>query len=121
MIKKIERMVLTTSNINKTIEFYEILGFEVAVENGNFSLRLDDFEIELNVKEMPNTEVILPLNLSKGCESLAFTVDESIDNVMRELMDNNIKIEGGVIVKDNSKKIIVKDPDNNIIELVSYV
>lgn len=124
MIKKLERMVITTKNINKCIEFYEILGFEAKVNEGNFYLEAEDVKIALNLLEVPNQEVILPLNVQAGCESLVFEVTESIDDVMKELMDNNIKIEGGIILREGlkgtMKSIIVKDPDENIIELASY-
>lgn len=124
MIKKLERMVITTKNINKCIEFYEILGFEAQVNEGNFYLEAEDVKIALNLLEVPNQEVILPLNIQTGCESLVFEVTESIDDVMKELMDNNIKIEGGIILREGlkgtMKSIIVKDPDENIIELASY-
>lgn len=124
MIKKLERMVITTKNINKCIEFYEILGFEAKVNEGNFYLEAEDVKIALNLLEVPNQEVILPLNVQTGCESLVFEVTESIDDVMKELMDNNIKIEGGIILREGlkgtMKSIIVKDPDENIIELASY-
>lgn len=124
MIKKLERMVITTKNINKCIEFYEILGFEAKVNEGNFYLEAEDVKIALNLLEVPNQEVILPLNIQTGCESLVFEVTESIDDVMKELMDNNIKIEGGIILREGlngtMKSIIVKDPDENIIELASY-
>ena len=124
MIKKLERMVITTKNINKCIEFYEILGFEAKVNEGNFYLEAEDVKIALNLLEVPNQEVILPLNVQTGCESLVFEVTESINDVMKELMDNNIKIEGGIILREGlkgtMKSIIVKDPDENIIELASY-
>ena len=124
MIKKLERMVLTTENINKCIEFYEILGLKVKVNNGNFSLEAEGIKINLYVKDVTNDEIIMPLNVQSGCESLAFEVDKDINYIIKELMDNNIKIEGGVLMKEGlkgtCKSILVKDPDNNIIELVSY-
>ncbi len=124
MIKRLERIVITTKNINKCLEFYEILGFTAKVNEGNFYLEADEVKINLNIVEVPNQDVILPLNIQTGCESLVFEVDTDIDTVMRELMDNNIKIEGGVIIREGlkgtMKSIIVKDPDDNIIELASY-
>lgn len=124
MIKKLERIVLTTKNINKCIEFYEILGLEAKVNNGNFSLEGEGIKINLYVEDVPNDEIIMPLSIHEGTESLAFEVDKDIDYVIKELMDNNIKIEGGVLIKEGlkgtCKSILVKDPDNNVIELVSY-
>lgn len=124
MIKKLERIVLTTKNLNKCLEFYGILGLDAKVNNGNFSLEKESIKIDLYVEDVPNDEIIMPLNPKCGCESLAFEVTEDIDYVIKELMDNNIKIEGGVLLKEGlkgtCKSILVKDPDGNVIELVSY-
>ena len=122
-INKLDHLVLTVRNIEKTILFYtSVMGMEKEVfEQGRVSLKYGDQKINLHEvgKEIePKADKALP-----GSADLCFITDTPITEAMSRLKSFGIKIILGPVERTGAKGLILsiyfRDPDNNLIELAN--
>lgn len=123
-INRLDHLVLTVKDINKTVEFYSILGMKkeifkenrIALKFGNQKINLHQYGKEFEPKA---------LNVGTGSADLCLIVDEDLNKVIEYLSINNIKIEEGIVNRTGAlgkiKSIYLRDPDGNLIELSNYV
>lgn len=122
MIKKIDHVVITTTNIENCISFYNKLGFTLKKTNERYELYSGDFKINVHLKGhelSPHSK-----NIQTGSADLCFEINTNIDMAKTNLEQNGIQIEQGIVertgVFGKMKSIYLRDPDGNLIELSSY-
>lgn len=122
MIKKVDHIVITTSNIEKCLSFYNKLGFSAKNAGGRYELFAGDFKINVHIlgKELsPHAQ-----NIKSGSADLCFEIDGNIEKYKKELESNGLQIELGVVERNGIKgamnSIYLRDPDGNLLEFSSY-
>ncbi len=122
-ISRLDHLVLTVKDIDKTVEFYEKLGMKkeifketrVALKFGNQKINLHKLGNEFEPKAH---------NVKEGSADLCFIVDTNLEEVKKYLNSVNIEIEEGIVERTgavgNIKSIYIRDPDMNLIELSNY-
>lgn len=123
-LKQLDHLVLTVSDLDKTVGFYEkILGMkQVHFGNGRIALRFGNQKINLHQegKEYkPNARNAIP-----GSADLCFITYTPIKDVISILEDHKIEIIDGPDVRLGAigKLISVyfRDPDGNLLEVSNY-
>ena len=123
-IKNLDHLVLTVTDIDKTIEFYtHVMGFEAvtfgdnrkALIFGNQKINLHQKGHEFEPKaERPTT----------GSADLCFIAQTDIHDVMEELRQKNVEIIEGIVDRTGAlgkiKSVYFRDPDQNLIEVSNY-
>lgn len=122
MIKKIDHVVITATDIVTTIEFYKKLGFELRNGSQRYELFAGDFKINVHIlgnKLSPHAKKVQP-----GSADLCFEVDEDLEIYKNKLEDREIQIELGIVTRKGAKgsmnSIYLRDPDGNLVEVCSY-
>jgi len=122
-INRLDHLVLTVKDIDKTVGFYEKLGMKkeifketrVALKFGNQKINLHKLGNEFEPKAF---------NVKEGSADLCFIINEPLEDVIKYLENENIKIEEGIVERTgatgNIKSIYLRDPDMNLIELSNY-
>ena len=123
MIKKIDHIVITTSNIDKCLQFYENIGFKSKVKNEHCQIFAGDFKINVHIrgKELsPHAQ-----NVQVGSADICFEIKGSIEDFKKNLENKSLTIELGIVerigVNGSMKSIYLRDPDGNLIEFCSYI
>ena len=123
-INRLDHLVLTVKNIDRTVVFYEKLGMtkeifketRVALKFANQKINLHKLGSEYEPKAF---------NVKEGSADLCFIVDENLNNILEYLKSVHIEIEEGIVERTGAiGKIIsiyLRDPDNNLIELSNYI
>ncbi len=124
MIKNIDHLVITISDLSKTRNFYcNILGmkFEEFGE-GRMALKFGTSKINLHLRGRefePKAHVALP-----GTADLCFIIEEELDEMQAKLSAADIEIIEGPVRRTGANgpimSLYVRDPDMNLIELSSY-
>lgn len=119
-ICRLDHLVITVSNIERTVAFYEKCGFEKReFKNGRIALHFGKQKINLHQKghefePKANKPTI-------GSQDLCFIVDgDDIDLIKEELENKGIKVIEGPIDRTGAvspiRSIYVRDPDDNLLE-----
>ncbi|MGB3750580.1 MAG: VOC family protein [Arcobacteraceae bacterium] len=122
-INRLDHLVLTVKDIDKTVEFYEKLGMKkevfketrVALKFGIQKINLHKLGAEFEPKAF---------NVKEGSADLCFIVDTKLEEVKSYLESIDIKIEEGIVPRTGAigdiESIYLRDPDMNLIELSNY-
>jgi len=130
MIRSIDHIVITVSDMKKTIHFYcDILGMEInqfySKSDNTYRKSLKFGKQKINLHEAsnpykPNAEVALP-----GTLDICFLTDEPLSHWIKIFNKNNVTIESGPILKTGAigpiESIYVRDPDKNLIEISNQI
>ena len=126
----IDHVVITVSDINKSIDFYtNVLGMEL----NDFVSSLDNIKRKslkfgnqkINLHE--NLKPFKPhaINPTPGSMDICFLSMKSLDQWMRIFKNLEIQIEEGPVTKTGAngplKSIYIRDPDNNLIEISNEI
>ncbi len=125
-ISHLDHLVLTVVNIDKTCEFYsEVLGMEIvtfeknkkALQFGNQKIYLQLFKHETFPKAR---------NSTPGSADLCLITTTPLEEVLKELTDQNIPIlEGGISERLGAtgkiRSVFFRDPDLNLIAVSNYI
>ena len=126
-LEKIDHVVITVKNLNKTIDFYtNILGMNLE----KFSSTLDDNQIryavsfgsqKINIHEEKKPIKPNALNPSSGSMDICFISKNKINDWVHHLVKKGINIEIGPEKKTGALgpilSIYIRDPDFNLIEI----
>jgi catechol 2,3-dioxygenase-like lactoylglutathione lyase family enzyme len=124
-IKNIDHIVLTVSDIDTTVEFYQnVLGMElVSFAQGRTALTFGSQKINLHQhgKEFePRAQSPLP-----GSVDLCFITETPLEEAMSQARDKGVSIIEGPADKTGAlgriKSFYFRDPDMNLIEVANYV
>ena len=130
MILSIDHIVITVSDMKKTIHFYsDILGMEInqfySKSDNTYRKSLKFGKQKINLHDAsnpykPNAEVALP-----GTLDICFLTDEPLSHWIKTFNKNNVTIESGPILKTGAigpiESIYVRDPDKNLIEISNQI
>lgn len=122
-VNRLDHLVLTVKDIEKTVDFYSKLGMKKEIfGDKRISLRYSNQKI--NLHQLGKEFEPKAYNVKEGSADLCFIVNEDLEQVIEFLKTNNIPIEEGLVNRTGAtgkiKSIYVRDPDNNLIELSNY-
>ncbi|RAJ77614.1 catechol 2,3-dioxygenase-like lactoylglutathione lyase family enzyme [Chitinophaga dinghuensis] len=123
-IKSIDHIVLTVTDIDKTVAFYcDVLNLKkITFGKNRVALIFGNQKINLHKKgEEFEPKANLP---TPGSVDLCFIAETNIINVLNELKEKKIDIIEGIVERTgaigNIKSIYIRDPDKNLIEISNY-
>lgn len=123
-IKSIDHIVLTVTDIDKTVAFYcGVLNLKkITFGNNRVALIFGNQKINLHRK---GDEFEPKANLpTPGSVDLCFIAETDIIDVLNELKEKRIDIIEGIVERTGAigkiKSIYIRDPDKNLIEISSY-
>lgn len=132
MISAIDHVVLVVRDIATTLAFYsDVLGFEVLGEaewrrgERRFpSLKVGAANM-LNVHQAGQPVSPEAVNPQAGSEDLCFVWDGPIEGAVARLTSKNVPIEIGPVKRRGARGVMgtsvyFRDPDGNLLELMSY-
>ena len=121
MIKQLDHLVLTVTDIDTSIEFYtHILGMEV-VSFGDDRKALKFGEQKINLHQAGKEFEPKALNPTKGSADLCFLLDINLDEMCDHLDQLGVAIVQGPIERTGATgpilSVYIRDPDGNLLEL----
>ncbi|WP_164726551.1 VOC family protein [Veillonella ratti] len=122
-IKAIDHLVITTADLDKCLAFYVgILGMELDESNNRYTLRFGESKFNIYTRKAE----FLPAaqNPAYGSLDLCLRVDESIDEIVKEIEAKGYPIEEGPVIRHGAlgtmQSVYLRDYDGNLIEISSY-
>jgi catechol 2,3-dioxygenase-like lactoylglutathione lyase family enzyme len=122
ILDRLDHLVLTVADIEKTSVFYARLGMNIVYTDGRSSLHFGQQKINLHEhgKEFtPHAQSPTP-----GSADLCLITTTPLDQVAAELRNLNISIEEGPVDRNGAagkiRSLYIRDPDGNLIELSQY-
>jgi catechol 2,3-dioxygenase-like lactoylglutathione lyase family enzyme len=124
-IDRLDHIVLTVADLDKTIAFYtDVLGMDlVTFQAGRKALSFGRSKINLHQAGhsfSPHAGSPTP-----GSEDFCLIVDGSLDDVMEDLARHGVAIEEGPVERTGAtgtiRSVYVRDPDQNLVELSVYM
>ncbi len=123
-INRIDHLVLTVADIERTVEFYvRVLGMQrIEFAGGRVALSCGTQKINLHQsgKEFePKAQRVMP-----GSADLCFIADTPIDEVVEQLRRQNVDIIEGPVPRSGASgpiiSVYLRDPDGNLLEVSNY-
>jgi catechol 2,3-dioxygenase-like lactoylglutathione lyase family enzyme len=119
-IRSLDHLVLTVSDIEATVRFYEALGMRREdFGDGRVALRFGDQK--LNLHEAGAEIAPHAASPTQGSADLCFLVADDLDRVADELSRRGIAVELGPVPRTGAtsalSSLYVRDPDGNLVEL----
>ena len=130
MSLKIDHIVITVKDINKSISFYSnILEMELkeffSLSDNTTRKSLKFGNQKINLHEAVNPFKPHANNPMPGSLDICFISDKALDEWILTFTKYNIDIEDGPVLKTGAngpiKSIYVRDPDQNLIEISNMV
>ncbi|UAL54391.1 MULTISPECIES: VOC family protein [Metabacillus] len=123
-ISKLDHLVLTVKNIDKTCEFYsQVLGMEV-ITFGAGRKALHFGEQKINLHEAGKEFEPKAKTPMSGTADLCFITDVSMLDVIDHLDSYGALIEEGPVKRTGAlgsiTSIYTRDPDGNLVEISNY-
>ena len=122
-IKNLDHIVITSSDIDKTVEFYvNILGMELDRTNDRYAVKFGNQKFNLHRGKAE----FLPAagNVTFGSADLCLIAEGSIEDIYNELVEKNVPIELGVVPRTGANgpidSIYLRDPDENLVGISVY-
>jgi len=124
-IDRIDHLVLTVDDVERTIAFYvNVLGMtEVTFDSGRKALTFGSSKINLHQRGRefePKAAIAIP-----GSADLCFIADDPMDVVVADLAASGIAVEEGPVPRTGARgpitSVYIRDPDRNLIELSNYL
>lgn len=122
-ISSIDHIVLTTSNLEACLKFYEeVLGLVVACRNGRYALHFGNSKI--NIHTRPAEFLPAARHPQAGSLDICLVADGPIEEIRQELLARGISLEQDVVERHGAmgkmKSLYLRDPDENLVEICSY-
>ncbi|MGH1462667.1 MAG: VOC family protein [Neptuniibacter sp.] len=123
-IESLDHLVMTVKDINRTVEFYEmVLGMQL-VEFGHGRKALTFGNQKINLHQSGHEFEPKAQSPTPGSADLCFITHCPIDEAMIHITENNVLIEAGPVTRTGAvgtiKSIYIRDPDQNLIEISNY-
>ncbi|SFM27648.1 Catechol 2,3-dioxygenase [Paenibacillus sp. 1_12] len=123
-ISRLDHLVLTVKNIDKTCDFYNrVLGMKVITfGDGRKALHFGQQKINLHeVGKVFEPKAKIPMS---GSADLCFITDVQIPDVIHHLGSCRVPIEEGPVKRTGAlapiTSVYIRDPDDNLIEISNY-
>lgn len=123
-IQRIDHIVLTVADIEKTVDFYtSVLGFKcISFKGDRKALVFGNQKINLHQKGKefePKAE-----HPTCGSADLCFITSTDLDTVLTELREKGIEVIEGIVERRGAMGTILsvyfRDPDKNLVEVSRY-
>ncbi|NLR62289.1 VOC family protein [Chitinophaga polysaccharea] len=126
IITHLDHLVITVKSLAVTCDFYaKILGMEIITfGDDRKALRFGQQKINLHEKGREISPMAaLP---TMGSADLCFISATPVEDILRELQDNNIPVlEGGIVERTGAngkiRSVYFRDPDGNLLEVSNYI
>ena len=123
-INRIDHIVMTVGNVEKTTRFYtDILGM-TKVSLGDNRTALAFGKQKINLHPLSNDITPKASTPSPGSLDICLITDTPITTVVDELQQQNIDVEQGPVQRQgaqgNMTSVYIRDPDGNLIEIANY-
>jgi len=122
MIKRLDHFVITTTYLEKCLEFYTMLGFTASANKGRHELRCGTFKI--NVHSSGKELVPHAANIMPGSADFCLEVDDELEDILKTVREKGFVIELEKTIKNGfygkMTSIYLRDPDGNLVELCTY-
>jgi len=124
-INRIDHLVLTVADIDRTVDFYaRVLGMEkIEFAQGRIALACGEQKINLHQlgKEFePRAE-----HVRAGSADLCLIIDTPIEQAIEHIQQHGVDLIAGPVSRSGAKgKIIsayLRDPDGNLLEVSNYI
>ena len=125
-IDRIDHLVLTVADIERTVEFYgRVLGMQrIEFAGGRVALRCGGAH-KINLHQAGQEFEPKASRPQPGSADLCFIIDRPIEDAIRELRHEQVKIIEGPVERSGANGAIVsvylRDPDGNLLELSNYL
>lgn len=123
-IKNIDHIVIPVKDIERSIAFYTgILGMEADMSNNRYAVKFGNQKINLHVGKAQ----FLPAaaNPEFGGTDICLIAEGDITEIKAELEAKKIIIEEGIVCRTGAKgrinSLYLRDPDENLIEISTYI
>ena len=124
MINRLDHLVLTVKDIDKTIEFYTRVLEMKEVTFGQDRKALVFGRQKINLHEAGKEFEPKAKHPLSGSADLCFIVDLDLEEVQRHLEKLSVPVEEGIVLKTGAMgkihSLYIRDPDGNLIELSRY-
>ena len=124
-IDRVDHLVLTVGDLERTIKFYvDVLGMtEVTFGSGRKALTFGSSKINLHERGRefePKAE-----NPTPGSADLCLIADDPLEDVVADLAASGVAVEEGPVQRTGAQgpivSVYIRDPDRNLIELSNYL
>lgn len=124
-VQRIDHVVLTVADLERTIAFFErVLGM-TAVSFGDGRRALAFGDQKLNLHQAGREFEPKARRPTPGAIDLCFTTDVPLDEVAKHLRSQSIEIELGPVDKVGARRALrslyFRDPDGNLVEVSNEV
>ena len=125
MIDRLDHLVLTVADIDRTVAFYrDTLGMTVEVFGGGRTA-LKFGEQKINLHQAGREFEPKALRPTPGSGDLCFIADTPLDEVVAHLGRLGVLIEEGPVARTGATgpmiSVYIRDPDQNLIEISNYL
>ena len=121
MLASVDHIVLTTSDLERCLDFYtRVLGMSVEhYGNGRIALKFGNHKFNVHP---PGFDAGIKARVpTPGSLDLCFLADRALDEVIARLESCRVPIEEGPVVRTGARfpirSVYVRDPDGNLIEI----
>ncbi len=124
-IDRIDHLVLTVDDIERTIGFYvDVLGMtEVTFGSGRKALTFGSSKINLHQRGREFEPKAA--NPTPGSADLCLIAEDPLEVVLADLAASGVAVEEGPVSRTGARGAItslyIRDPDRNLIELSNYL
>lgn len=124
-VRRIDHVVLTVADVERTVAFYErVLGMR-GVTFGDGRRALAFGEQKLNLHEAGREFEPRAPNNAPGAVDICFTTDVPLDEVTAHLGRCGVRVELGPVDKTGARaplrSVYFRDPDGNLVEVANEV
>ncbi|QDF99121.1 VOC family virulence protein [Azoarcus sp. DD4] len=125
-IDRLDHLVLTVADIERTCNFYSrVLGFEVVTFGTAGRKALNFGRQKINLHQAGREFEPKALAPTPGSADLCFIATTPLEDVIRELEAAGVAIEEGPVQRTGAtgpiRSVYVRDPDRNLIEISNYL
>ncbi|WP_225360216.1 VOC family protein [Secundilactobacillus mixtipabuli] len=122
-IKDIDSLTLTVSDINHAVRFYhEVFDLPIIKNADQPSLRLGHHRLEFRTAE--DQAAITAAVVAPGSAELALETHDPLENTLSHLTNYAVEIADGPVpyvgAKGPATALWVRDPDQNLIKIITY-
>jgi catechol 2,3-dioxygenase-like lactoylglutathione lyase family enzyme len=123
-VNRIDHLVLTVADIDKTVDFYtKVMGMQ-KVDFGTGRVALHFGQQKINLHQRRHEFEPKALNVEIGSADLCFILDTSVEDAIEQLSVMDVPLIEGPVMRTGATGHIVsayfRDPDGNLIEVSTY-
>ncbi|MBP1933578.1 VOC family protein [Ammoniphilus resinae] len=124
MINRLDHLVLTVKDIDRTIEFYTTVLEMQVVTFGSNRKALVFGQQKINLHQAGKEFEPKAKHPLSGSADLCFIVNTDLEVVKRRLEERAVPVEEGIVPRTGAlgkiQSLYIRDPDGNLIELSRY-